>query len=202
MNTKNNTYIKSVIDHFVYLYKLDLSPYNKAYRIWFDNKLYSEIIIDFLKRLHMPANVRLRITPTITADYPYRIAYISLDDKNPIFFLSSQFKRTRFEICIDPSACEEFELFICALIHELSHLVLYSTHNKYRNCEVATDLLVMASGLYEEGHSLTRCSIKGDGYITNEQIQFAYKYIREKKEIKHIKWFSKFFSQLKLQLFS
>jgi hypothetical protein len=183
MKKEEEKYLRDVIDHFVEMYGFVLTPYNRAYKTWFEHKLYGEIIIDFLKKLRVPANIRLKKCPTATIDKPHRVGTIhGINIKSPIPFYSNQFKSLRFEILIDPSQYEKFEIFICVLIHELAHLVLHSTHNKYRMSEVATDLFVMSFGLYEEYDYIMRRMRKTEGYITHEQALYAYQYIQLKRK--------------------
>ncbi len=200
MKKEEKVYIKKVINHFIDFYKFDLSPYNKVYKIWFEKGLYSEIIIDFLRKVKIPANIRLIKKSTRTKEEPFCVGYINLNIKKPIFFLSKEFKERRFEICIDPTRYEQFETFICTLIHELSHLVLHSTFNEYRMSEVATDLFVMAFGLYEEAHYIALHKKDSKGYITSEQVEFAKSYISLKRGACTTTGFQKIFNQVKLQL--
>jgi hypothetical protein len=97
MTNEDKKYIRTVIDHFVSYYKLSLRPYNKAYRIWFERGLYSEIILDFLRTLHIPANVRLIKENTKTSQFPHRVGFIDIP-KNPILLFSSEnFKKISFQ---------------------------------------------------------------------------------------------------------
>ncbi len=199
MNRKDKEYVKQVIDHFIDFYKLDLRPYNKAYKIWFENDLHSEIIVDFLKRVNMPSNIRLIKKPTRTSQYPHRVGYVAIDTKNPIYFLSEQFKHHRFEIAIDPDRYTKFEFFITTLVHELSHIVLYSTRNKYRDSEVATDLFVMFFGLYTESLFVAEQHEDTKGYITKGQVMFAHDYIVLKKAIRESNGITKIINKILLR---
>lgn len=193
--------IEDTIEHFISFYKLDLRPYNKAYKIWFEKGLYSEIIIDFLKRINIPANVRLIKDKTSTTEFPNRVGYIILptdaNDK-PIPFFSAEFKKIRFIIHIDISRYEKFELFITTLIHELAHLVLHSTQSVYRHSEVATDLFVMTFGLYEQFEYVLLRSKESEGYITRKQALFALTYIEVRKKFLNEKGLNKIWFKLKL----
>ena len=192
--------IKETIDHFVEMYSFDLKRNYKAYATYYKHNQHSEIIIDFLRRVKIPANVRLIKTTTRTCLSPNMAGCISLNTENPILFASKEFKRIRFEIKIDKSEYESYETFILTLIHELSHLVLYSTLNKHRDSEIATDLFVMTSGLYEEKLIDKRIKIDSPGYITSKQVDFAYRYIKTKRNFTESKGFIKEFYRIKLWL--
>jgi hypothetical protein len=208
MNKKDKEYVKNVIDHFIEFYKFDLRPYNKAYKIWFETGLHAEIIVDFLKRVNIPANVRLIKRSTGTVEQPNRTGYIERPEP-PIHFLSPKFKQFRFNIVIDPEMYNSFEFFITTLIHELAHLVLYSSWNKYKDSEVATDLFVMCFGLYTEKRYMgrsTKLKVKleesAEGYITHEQKDFAHRYILLKRAVTESKGIKKIVNKIKLQLLS
>lgn len=188
MKKEERAFVIEVIDHLTDSYKLPLQPYNKAYRIWFEKKLYREIILDFLQTYKIPTNISLIKEKTKTSEYPNRNGYIELNTKNPLPFYSDTFKKNRFKIRVDEDAYDQFETFITILIHELSHLLLYSTLNKHRHSEVATDLFVMASGLYTEVSYIALDRKNTPGYITNEQIHFAHKYIIRKRDATNNLW--------------
>ncbi|MBP7846436.1 MAG: hypothetical protein KA007_03270 [Candidatus Pacebacteria bacterium] len=182
MTQQDKKYIESVIDHFVQKFNFDLLSYNKAYRIWFERNLHKEIIVDFLRKVNIPANVRLIQKNTSTPQDPLCKGYITLNKNNPVLFYTEAFKRIRFEICIHPERYEKFEFFITTLCHELAHLTLYSTFDKHRESEVATDLFMMAFGLHEEKKYVSQTHIETPGYISREQTQYAYEYILKKRE--------------------
>lgn len=67
-----------------------------------------------------------------------------------------------------------FEIFVCSIAHEMSHIVLFSVFSPLKNSEIATELLMMASGCAE---FLVTCREKYDvqsGYLTDEQMYKAY----------------------------
>lgn len=181
--------LEGMIDYLVDFYKLDLLPRGTAQRIWFDTGLHKEIIRDYLMFYRIPANIRLIKEKTKDDKNPHLYGYIKLPLVCP-YFASAEFKNRRFEISIDPTAYGDYEMFICVLIHELSHLILYSTNNKYSKSEVATDLLVLLYGIEKEflvyrGHEVTP-----PGYISREQAIFAAEYVewlRKKRRIKAAK---------------
>lgn len=199
MNKTDKQYIKEVVDHFVDMYKLDLKTYYKAYEIWFNQGLFSEIIIDFLQRVKISANTRLiKVSelPKSECGNSTQGCIFGLEINNqPLHFLSSDFRNRRFVIKIHRNCYKDFNVFITVLIHELSHLVLYSTYNKYRKSEVATDLFVMCFGLFSHMKSSG-----AENYITKEQIAFAKKYIKLKREYTQSSDFRRFLLEIQMKL--
>lgn len=201
MNEYSNKYVIEVIEDFISFYKFDLSPYNQAYRFWFEKGMYKEIIVDFLNRLRIRANVRLIKGETKTEEHPFSTGHIEgINLKNPILFLCKDFKNTLFTITVNPDMYKDFNFFIVVLIHELAHLVLHSTFNNHRESEVATDLFVMTFGLYEE-MAITKGQTydHGEKYIKSEQVLFALRYIKNRRKIIETKGIKKLYYQLKLR---
>ncbi len=192
-------YIKEVVNHFVDMYKLDLKPYYKAYEIWFQQNLISEIVLDFLNRVKIPAKIRITKVKTLQNNEDgtsVRGRIHGLETNNqPILFYSEEFKNKRFLIEIHERCYHDFSVFITTFIHELAHLVLYSTHNKYHKSEVATDLFVMCFGLFFH--------VKSGGvesYITKEQIAFAQRYIELKRKHIQSSGIHKFLLEIQMKL--
>jgi hypothetical protein len=74
--------------------------------------------------------------------------------------------------------------------------------NKHRESEVATDLFVMAFGLYEERYSVHKRMIDSKGYITLEQTNYAYQYIQLKRKVSNSTGLKKIVNTIRLQLLS
>ncbi len=197
MTAQDKGNIKKIVDHFVEMYGLTLDPYYRAYEIWFEKKLVSEIVVDFLRKVNLPANVRIQKAcklPSLGINRKtYGMIHLVEENGRPILFCSPSFKSERFLIEIHEDCYKSFPLFITTLIHELSHLVLHSTHNRYRESEVATDLFVICFGLFDH--------VKSGGvdeYITEEQVVFAQQYVRLKRQLMKARGFEKIL--LKLQI--
>jgi len=90
-------------------------------------------------------------------------------------------------------ACEfKIETFISIMAHELSHVILHSLRNQYRDSEIATDILAMIlgfSGIIENGRKITteytvfnvkHTEIKRFGYLDDNQFECAYRIINYK----------------------
>ncbi len=197
MTQPHKEYVKEVVDHFVDIYKLNLDPYYRAYEIWFEKKLVSEIVVDFLRKVNIPANIRIQKVSKLPSlginRKTYGMIHLIEENGRPMLFCSPSFKSERFLIEIHEDCYKSFPLFITTLIHELSHLVLYSTHNRYRESEVATDLFVICFGLFDH--------IKSGGadeYITEEQVVFAQQYVRLKRQLMKAKGFEKLLLKIRI----
>lgn len=187
MKPQQQQFIREVIDHFVDMYKFDLNPYYRAYQFYFEKgpAFRREILIDFLRRVKMPAQIRLEKVPIINDSSPdARGVILGIQKPFPLLWNSDAFRETRFIIQLHEEVFSMFDYFISVLVHELGHLVLYSTYNKYRDSEVAVDLFVMTFGLYEQMLALVMRSQDSpgrDGYITKEEVVYAHEYILQKR---------------------
>ncbi len=186
MKQEQEQFIREVIDHFVDMYKFNLSPYWRVYEILFEQSpfLHPEIVADFLGRLNMSANIRLEKVSIVNPDRPQSLgAIIGIQKPLPLFWNSDAFQKTPFVIKINEKVYGVFDYFITTLIHELGHLVLYSTYNKYRDSEVAVDLFVMAFGLSEQMVKIATTWEDGErnGYITKEEVMYAHRLIVQKR---------------------
>lgn len=183
--------LTKMIDSLVGFYNLDLRQRGIAHRVWFDHGLHTEIIIDYLKFFGVPANVRLIKTETRTATNPGTAGLIELPEPCP-HFTTPAFRQHRFVIKIRPDVYRSYEKFVCVLTHELSHLILYSTLNEYRDSEVATDVLLILYGLQDEFLKGISVHNRTAGYITVEQTLFVGKRLealRKKRRIREAKGF-------------
>ncbi len=200
MTNEDKKYVKEVIDHFIDLYKLSLKPYYKAYQIWFDRGMTSEIVVDFLRAVSIPANIRIKKVSVLPSPMGTNLQtrgriHIVEENGRPILFNSQSFRSHRFLIEIHEDSYKSFSVFITVLIHELAHLVLYSTHNRYRKSEVATDLFVICFGLFEYVESGG-----ADNYITKEQVAFAKEYVSLKRQYASASKLGKMILDLRIKL--
>jgi len=72
-----------------------------------------------------------------------------------------------------------FDLFLESVAHEMSHVLLDSTRNPWRESEKATDTLVLIRGFMEVSERL--CAI-GVSYLTPLEVSGICKFLREKQK--------------------
>jgi hypothetical protein len=105
------------------------------------------------------------------------VAAVILPSRTPIYG-SHEFKAMTIPMIIKESLFRRgCEAFMCGVGHEMSHIILYSLYNEYRESEVATDILAMMMGFSEIGKSGS-----GEvGYLKREEFNAVYKAIQSKQ---------------------
>ncbi len=144
-----------------------------ALQILFDYNLFNECIKEIKDRMGIPCTLRVRYHADHIFPEKGASAFITNYEHTP-YYGSQAFKNLVFEVHFRESLKKDFYKFLYAVTHELSHIVLNSTHHRLKESEVATDLFVMTCG-FEHIMEKGRISM---GYLDNEHFLYAQKYLQ------------------------
>jgi hypothetical protein len=151
---------------------------HKALRELHAKKDYGGMVASI--RSHMKLNMRLRVG-LVNQGGPNAPAWVEKPEPLPAYG-TAQFKQTLVTIYIRKAFIEmhSFEAVVCAMAHELSHVVLSATCHVLERSEEAVDLTAMMLGYRDFYRLASRSEVTDDyiidhlyGYLSPEEVTYA-----------------------------
>lgn len=153
-----------------------------------DHIIFDELDKHYPEKRFPPAIVEHYVRKNIMQERSVKadwVADVELPERMPLFG-TREFCRMEFKIRIRRSYCYgPFKAFLCAIAHELAHIVINSISHPLRNSDVATDLFMMIAGfsdVMKEGRMINETSRLG--YLNDHQFKLAYDYLKKLKRKK------------------
>ncbi len=146
----------------------------------YDARNYAGMIFQIQKLMKVDLQVRLGLVNSGGHDAP---AWISQPDPMPRYG-SREFRNTQVTLYLQKKFINQvrFEQIVCAIAHELSHVLLNGIQHPLRKQEEAVDLTAMLSGFRD--FYITGCILRinatqaqQQGYLTFEEVNHAAHYM-------------------------
>ncbi len=149
-------------------------------RSLYDRRSYGGLVGVIKKIMHLELRIRLGL---VNNGGPNAPAWVQCPDPMPLYG-SSEFCKIEVPLYLRKSFLREveFEQVVCAIAHELAHVVLHSLRHPLRTEEEAVDLTAMLLGFRD--FYMTGCvqSFRGhvvyqQGYLSEKEICYAAHYM-------------------------